>query len=405
MRASERRRGLTLIELMVSLAVVSIILAAVMSVVVTITRQRRQSSNVVDTRVNGRVALSLMSFDASNAGYRFGTPPLAVRVLQNITGAEAELADVAAFGGCAGLAGWVPVPGTDVIEFREGAQGRVPGRVVGSTVGCGTTCTLQLNDGNGNPFNSPTEGTNSILFFSNGTTGCAARLTSDIQGGQVTMLKADLRTPASATNYAQTGNGACPRGDMTVTALGQTTRFMVCRPPPLAAPTERPGLFRQRYNGRMEQTAFERVQEGIEDLQVASLLANQVNGVPMVAGPTCTGGGAAARCTCDITIGGDCGNYEPDPTAGAGALNGASAAVAERSAMLLRAVRVAVTTVSTRARGYGAEFAALTRPASYDHAAGVPGTLADQAVVGADNNQRAIVEATFLPQNIVMVVP
>jgi hypothetical protein len=125
----------------------------------------------------------------------------------------------------------------------------------------------------------------------------------------------------------------------------------------------------------------------------------------MVAGPTCTGGGAAARCTCDITIGGDCGNYEPDPTAGSGVLNGASTAVAERSAMLLRAVRVAVTTVSTRARGYGAEFAALTRPASYDHPAGAPGTLADQAVVGADNNQRAIVEATFLPQNIVMVVP
>lgn len=395
MRAPDMRRGLTLIELLVSLAVLSIILAAVMSVVVTITRQRRESSNQVDTRVNGRIALSLMAFDAANAGYRFGTPPLAVRVLQNISGTEPELADVLV-AGCGGQAGWNPVPGSDVIEFRQGAGGPLPGRAVNN----GSAFT-----GAANPFSSTTEGNGVIVFMSNGVTGCAGRLTGPISSGSVSLLKADLRTAAAASNYPTTGPGLCPAAQMAVTALGQATRYMVCRPPAASNPNLRPALFRQRFDGTMTQTAFDRVQEGIEDLQVASVLANQVNGATMVSGPTCAGTGAAARCTCGITIGGDCAGYEPDPTSGSGALNGASTSAAERSAMLLRALRVAVTTISPRSRGFGSEFAGIARPASFDNPVGVVGEIAGQAVVGAENNQRAVVEATFLPQNIVMVTP
>ncbi|MDX2013607.1 MAG: prepilin-type N-terminal cleavage/methylation domain-containing protein [Myxococcaceae bacterium] len=404
MRASDVRRGLTLIELLVSLAVLSIILAAVMSVVVTITRQRRESSNQVDTRVNGRIALSLMAFDAANAGYRFGTPPLAVRVLQNVTGTEPELADATAApapwtGGCGGLAGWTPVPGTDVIEFRQGAAGPLPGRAVNN----GSAFT-----GAANPFTTAgaTASANVIVLMSNGVTGCAGRLQAGgINSGAVTLLKADLRTNAAPSNYPTAGPGLCPAAQMAVTALGQATRYLVCRPPAIGPPNLRPALFRQRYDGTMAMTAFDRVQDGIEDLQVASVLANQVNGATMVGGPTCVGTGAAARCTCGLTVGGDCAGYDPDPTSGGGALNGASAAAAERSAMLLRAVRVAVTTISPRPRGFGSEFAGIARPASFNHPAGTVGQIADQVVVGAENNQRAVVEATFLPQNIVMVTP
>ena len=102
MRTSDARRGVTLIELMVSVAIISVILTAVTSVVVSISRQRRDTSSMVDVRTNGRLALSMMQFDAANAGFRFGAPPFAVRVLQNITGAEPELVSANNCGGQAG---------------------------------------------------------------------------------------------------------------------------------------------------------------------------------------------------------------------------------------------------------------------------------------------------------------
>ncbi|MCA2977422.1 MAG: prepilin-type N-terminal cleavage/methylation domain-containing protein [Myxococcaceae bacterium] len=405
MRAPDRRRGLTLIELMVSLAVTAIILAAVMSIVVTITRQRRVSSNIVDTRVNGRVALSMMQFDAVNAGYRFGTPALAAWVTQNVTTANITALGLDNCGMAAG-SGWQVVPGTDVIEFREGAAGRVPGTVLAGMVGCSSpgACVVPLSSTGGNPFNSTAEGNDSVVIFSNGTTGCAGRLTTSVgdSGNRptVALLAPSLRQNATTSTYPGTGVNACPSQFMSVTALASVTRYFVCRPT-ATTPTLRPALFRQRLGGTLAVlTPTERVQDGVEDVQVAPVLANFMAGASPVGGSGCTGTGAASRCVCNLTPTTGCTGYDPIPD-----VLDPNGSAEQRSPMLLRALRVAVTTITTRPRGTAAEGPPAVRPASFDHAAGAVGHIADQAIVGAENNTRAVVEATFLLQNTTLVTP
>lgn len=391
MRVRELRRGVTLIELMVSVAIMSVILTAVTSVVVSISKQRRESSAQVDVRTNGRIALSMIKFDGTNAGFRFGTAPFAVRVLQNVTGAEPELADTIGCGGTVG-AGWTVLPGTDVIEFREGLDGLSVGKVPVGVTGCSGSCSINVNGGAySNPFANSSDGMNSVLFFSNGVTGCAGRLTSTIAGGAITMLRQDLRTNAIAANYATSGAGACPAGDMSVTALGRATRYMICQPP-AGNPTLRPGLFRQVFDGTMTAVAgqFTRIQDGVEDMQVATIINNNGAGV---SGLTCSGTGVTATCTCGLLNAGDCGGFVYDPTASGSMLNGAGT-LPQRAPFLARAYRVALTTISLRARGE-ADQLALLRPASFDHLVGT--------VRSGDN--RAVLETTIIPQNIVMVQP
>ncbi len=387
MGASRRfPRGMTLIELMISVAILSVILSAVASVVISVTRQRRENSNQVDVSTNARVALSLMKFDAMNAGFRFGAAPFAVRVLQNVTGGEPELADA----NCAGLAGWTVMPETDVIEFREGADGQAPGKISAPA----GTFTINFNGGAyPNPFALPTNGLNTFLIFSSPATACAGRLTTDVQTGTVSMFRQSLRQGAGGTSYPSTGPGMCPSGEMTITALGQVTRYMVCRPPAIQR-LARPALFRQTYNGQMAMTDYVRVQDGVEDLQVATLITNALG---MVSGASCSGAGPGATCWCGVTPGGDCAGFVPDATA-TGTLDGTSANAANRTAFLPRAFRIAVTTISLQQRGFSGDQAMLRRPASFDHIQGP----VDPATGG---NQRTVMEMTVIPQNIVTVSP
>lgn len=397
MRTEAARRGVTLIELMVSVAIIAVILAAVTSVVASVTRQRRESSNLIEVRANARVALTMIQFDGTNAGFRFGASPFAVRVLQNATTtAAAELADAA---NCGGRAGWEIIPGSDVVEFREGADGISVGRVPlggcnpnGS--GIGVNC---FNAGGSpNPFVNMGDGQNSVVFFSSQATACAARLTGPVSAGTFVRLNQDLRTNATATTYPMTGTGQCPADNMTITALGQVTRYMVCRPPAMPVnPLLRPGLFRQRFGPTFplmgSQTEYVEVQEGVEDLQVATLLSLATN-PGMVTGATCTGAGLGATCWCGL-VAGDCAQYDFNPTA-TGTLDGTSTTAAQRSAFLPRAYRVAVTTLSTRSRGFSDQ-RLFSRPALFNNAAG--------AVLSGDH--RTVLETTIIPQNIVMVSP
>lgn len=395
MRTSDARRGVTLIELMVSVAIISVILTAVTSVVVSISRQRRDTSSMVDVRTNGRLALSMMQFDASNAGFRFGAPPFAVRVLQNVTGAEPELVSAA---NCGGQPGWTVLPGTDVIEFREGLVNTfAPGRVPLTTMGCASGLCAGMNFGAfPNPFQNPTDGANNIVFFSNATASCAGRLLSNITSTpNVQLLKQDLRVSAPGGTYVSAGPGACPVGDMAVTALGRATRYVVCQPP-VNSPLLRPGLFRQTFDGTMAQTAYVQVQEAVEDLQVVTILDNRSGDVT---GTGCTGAGLTQTCACGLTAG-NCTGYVPDPTA-SGVLNSAGA-VAERTAFSQRAYRVAVTTISPRARGYSDQMT-IVRPALFDHPAGAIDTSPTSSM--SSGNQRVVVESMIIPQNIVMVTP
>jgi len=387
----------TLIELMVSVAIISVILTAVTSVVVSVSRQRRESSSQIDVRTNGRLALSMMQFDGANAGYRFGAPPFAVRVLQNVTGAEPELSDAAP---CGGLTGWTVMPGTDVIEFREGLGGTFsPGKLV-NPAACGGACSdLNINSKSApNPFPALGDGLNRVLFFSNAAASCAGRLQVAMDGAahQVQLLKQDLRNNAAATTYVTSPvPGACPVADMAVVALGQATRYLVCQPPPLN-PLLRPGLFRQTYNGTMTQTAYVRVQDSVEDLQVVTIVNKETGDV---SGTGCTGTLLSRSCACDLTAA-NCTNFVRDPTA-TGVLNSAGSA-AERTAFAQRAYRVAVTTISSRARGFGDQMT-LVRPALFDHPVGAIDISPTSST--SSGNQRVVVESMIIPQNIVMVTP
>ena len=396
MRTSDARRGVTLIELMVSVAIISVILTAVTSVVVSVSRQRRENSNLVDVRTNGRLALSMIQFDGTNAGFRFGAPPFAVRVLQNVTGGEAELAIVLP----PQFAGWTVMPETDVIEFREGLANTVaPGRVPTGQAGCtGGSCVIAINFGaHPNPFVLDAEGPGRVVFFSNATASCAARLGTPIKPGPtaVQMLKQDLRTNAVGTTYVSAGAGACPMEDMAVTALGQATRYLILQPP-AASPQLRPGLFRQTFDGAMNQVGFVRAQEAVEDLQVVTILDNRSGDVT---GAGCTGTGLSQTCACNLTAA-NCTNYVPDPTA-TGVLNSAGA-VADRTAFSQRAYRIALTTISPRARGYSDQMT-FVRPALFDHAAGAIDISPTSSTSSA--NHRVVLESMILPQNIVMVTP
>lgn len=395
MRASDslRRRGVTLIELLISVAILSIVLTAVTSVVVAVSRQRREATSSVEVRSNGRVALSLIAFDAANAGFRFGAAPFAVRVLQNVTSAHPELADTV---NCGGRAGWEVMPGSDVIEFREGLDGVAVGKVPQGV--CGPPPMLSCFNGGGvpNPFPSQLDGLDNVVFFSSAVTACAGRLTTSVGGANFTLLDQSLRANAAPTAYPVTGAGQCPAPDMTVTALRQVTRYIVCRPPAFD-PNTRPALFRQRWGPTFplagSQLEFTSVQESVEDLQVATMLS--LASTPgMVSGPTCSGTGLQATCWCGLA-GGDCPQYVFDATA-AGTLDGSSMLAPRRSAFLARAYRVAITTISPRARGFGDQ-EVFIRPAVYDHAAG--------ALDQYSGNQRTVTEATFTPQNINLVAP
>jgi prepilin-type N-terminal cleavage/methylation domain-containing protein len=401
MRTSDARRGVTLIELMVSVAIISVILTAVTSVVVSVSRQRRDTSNQVDVRTNGRLALSMMQFDAANAGFRFGAPPFAVRVLQNVTGSEAELINPPSASAipCGGLAGWTVMPGTDVIEFREGLGGTLsPGKAPTGLAGCATglCANVSVNFGSApNPFPNLTDGLNNIVFFSNATASCAGRLQGAIGaagGPPVQLLKQDLRRNATNTTYVTTGPGACPVADMSVTALARATRYLVCTPP-ANSPLLRPGLFRQTFNGTMAQTEYVQVQQAVEDLQVVTILNNR--------GGAISGCVAGQTCACNL-MAGDCGGFDPDPTASGTLNNNDTAPVAQRSAFLQRAYRVAVTTISPRARGFSDQMT-FVRPALFDHAVGTIDLSPTSSTSSA--NQRYTVESMIIPQNIVMVTP
>jgi prepilin-type N-terminal cleavage/methylation domain-containing protein len=387
MRGSNLRRGFTLIELMVSIAILSIVILAATSVVVAVARQRRESTNQLEVRTNGRIGLAMMQFDAANAGFRFGSPPFAVRVLQNVTSAHPELADAT---DCGGRPGWAVLPGTDVIEFREGLDGRAVGR---------TTATSNIFNGGSapNPWVNNFDGLNQVVFFSSPVKACAARLTSTVDVGNFTLIDQSLRNNAPPTAYPTGGPEQCPAPDMAITALGRVTRYLVCGPPAFQ-PNLRPALFRQRWGPTYPLAGslidFVSVQEGIEDLQVATQLSLATN-PGMVSGATCEGAGLQATCWCGLVTG-DCAQYVPDPTGTGGTLDGTSTVPARRSAFLARAYRVSLTTIAQRARGFSDQ-AIFTRPAVFDHAAGV----VDQY----SNNHRAVVETIFTPQNINMVAP
>jgi prepilin-type N-terminal cleavage/methylation domain-containing protein len=360
MRASER--GLTLIELLVTIAVASVVILAATQVVMVVTQAKRTNERRLEVFEAAGTALSLIEFDAQNAGYRFASPVFSVRVINDVQGNEPELAPVTGVSGC-GNTGWGIARGSDTIEFRYGVEDLVPG--ADSPMTCsGGTCTVTLGGGGArNPFHEPgPDGANALVLLVNGNASCLGRVgPAGVNSSTMTMqlLGLDL---TNVTDVASSFPG-CETGDFTVMRAARRVRYMVCQPP-AGSTTERPGLYRQVA---IEPGGFgvpEVVQEGIEDLQIALRFDNQDGALSALLG--CTN----RMCTCNRSAG-DCGALNLNP---AKVDNSTGAQPEEKLLFRLRGIDVAVTAVSTRNLGQNVAFEQFVRPALFDRPAGTTKT-------------------------------
>lgn len=382
MTSSER--GVTLIELMVSIAVASVVILAAAQAVIVVTQAKRTNQRRLEVAEQANTALALIGFDAQNAGFRFASPVFSVRVLNDVQGNEAEFAPVTATANC-GEPGWGLSKGTDTVEFRYGLEDLVPS--AGSPTTCvGGVCDVVLGGGSGvlNPFRfvSPAEGANALVLLAGTDAACLGRVSSAVSspGIEVHMVGLDL-TATDETHYP-----GCADGTFTVMRAARRVRYMICEPP-TGALQERPGLFRQEAIDDGDFGTPELVQEGVEDLQIA-LHYDNADGA--LAGPGCVG----TSCICN-RLANDCPDLDLD-TDTVDASTGATAQ--QRMPFRLRGLDVGVTAVSMRTQAPGVDTGALggfTRPALFDHPAGT----------AESGNLRHSRESTASLINLVMVVP
>lgn len=392
MRTSDARRGMTLIELMLSVAISSVILVVATALFTSLQQVKRDGERVIEVRSAAGTTISLIQFDAQNAGYRFSGAPFAVHVLQNVTGGESMLAPITSSANC-GSSTWGIAPGTDVLELYQGFPLVSPGQVFGINCPAGLCSNVTMPAG-GAPFDlaAGDNGLNNLVLFQNreNNSSCLGRITAFSSSAMdIQLLKQDL-TNATATTYAN-----CPvvGQPMTLQRLGRRVRYMVCAPP-ASQPDARPGLFRQESGSDGVLGAATLVQEGIEDLQIAFRVANPDGAI---SGAGCTGVAGSSLCTCGT--GAACTNFEPNPTTtGPNVLDSTpTAPIAQRGIFNLRGITIGVTAISLRRapRSSAATLETIVRPELFDHAAGTvrSGFL------------RAQQQQTILLENVSMVIP
>lgn len=387
MRRSER--GMTLIELMVVVAITAVLLTTATALIATMAQVRRDGERTVEVVGNANVSLSLIQFDAVRAGYRFAAPPLSTHILNNVDGTETMLAPITATTDCSAPT-WGVAAGTDVLELREGFDGLVPGTV--TSVAGGPVWTVGINNGGtANPWTAAGDGVGDIVLFSDGNMGCL---------GVVTGWSLSSPTVQILTQELVNGTGAeyvnCPAVNMSVMRLTQRVRYLICQPPS-TEPDSRPGLYRQVSDSTGAWIGMQLVQEGIEDLQVSPLISNPAG---EITGAGCEAVAGAQFCYCDDTD--TCTDYNPIPTLAGGPLDAtpppAVIPIGQRSAMLLRGLRIGVTAISTRSRaprGSTPSLDTMVRPALFDHPVGAT----------PDGNFRATSQIDVILQNITMVTP
>lgn len=392
--------GFTLLELLVSSAMASVIVAAAVSVFVTLAAQQRTAERLVEAQSSTFVAVAAMQMDVGNAGYRLPLPAFAVRHLE--VDSATSLPSVGSTtitpsGNCGTLAGGL-VEGTDVLELAEGYALMGPGRAEAAAVTGGASVSFTLG-GIGEPF-SHTEATggaaapavNSILVFANATgASCLVRVatldTPGLTSGTGTLVDRDYQALSSSAFYP-----GCPAAGMQVYRLGARYRYMVCKPTATAAPREYT-LYRQVAGLTGFWQAPDRLQEGVEDLQVSLAYANLDGGIEAAGtASTCvTGPSGTSFCYCDDKVSGACTLGTSDVEPGLTAITGTSLV------SLVRGIRIQLTGMGQRtAVAPGATNEVYRRPDSFDHA----GMVAS----AADNYSRVQQQFSFVFHNL-QVVP
>jgi prepilin-type N-terminal cleavage/methylation domain-containing protein len=388
---------MTLIELMVSLAIVSVLLTTATALVTTLSQLKRDGERVVEVRGNAATAMNLIQFDALNAGFRFASPAHAVRVIPNVSGAEAELSPVTATTNC-GAPNWGVAPLTDVIEFRSGMSNSEPANIVSGSC-TGATCTLSFTPSRPGIDPVATE----VVLMSDGTTRnvCMGRVTS-VSGTNLTvqLLSQDFSN-ATTSSYVGCMGTVGPANQGVLMKLERRARYMICAPP-AASPDLRPGLYVQvsGSDGSFAAAPVTLLQEGVEDLQAAWFVTDTNS---EITGGSCVGSGSGRVCECDSVAGSPCTAatvFKPAPTI-TGSLDATTTATFDkRGAYQIRGIAIGLTTISMRARtprNSNTTLEQFVRPALFDHPL--------DAVPVKSGNFRSTLWSSVVMQNIVMVQP
>lgn len=381
MRTSSER-GMSLIELMMAVAMASLLLTTATLVVTTMSKSKRDGEKVLDIQGGAVSAMNIVQFDGTNAGYRFAAAPFAAWVLPNVTGTEGTVLE-----GVTGTTGCGPAgvqPGTDIVEFREGIPDGEPVELLAGSC-AGNTCT-SVQIAVQRPTLDPVLG--DIVLITDGIAACLGKVTA------ATAPSYDLRlvdqSLEDATTTAYRGCETLGYG-WKLMKLYRRVRYLVCGPA-AGDSTSRPALYKQVNDptssvDHIGLGAPALVQDGVEDLQAAWQVADPAG---ELTGGTCTGAGAARVCECSRTS--DCGGFDSLATVN-GTLDPAPTALIDnRSGYLIRGLSIGITAITAQGRNDGTQ--PFLRPALFDHAVGTVHS----------SDMRSTLSSTLVFQNVAMMV-
>ncbi|MEW5737579.1 MAG: type II secretion system protein [Myxococcota bacterium] len=289
-----RARGMTLIEMMIVVALTSIIMMAAVATFSLMLNQRRRAERILEVNNAITIATSRLQFDLANAGFRFPAAAFAVRIINNVdtsTALKSSVGDITTTQNC-GATSFGLVPGTDVIEISIGDE-------------LATSVPTSFPTTSGNTFGFYVSSWNLIppaidqvvMVTNPAGDACIGRVTN-FAGGTVTAdyLSPDFAgvDPSPSTTYPN-----CPGVLMNAYRLGRRVRYMVCQDP--ANANRSPGLYVQNAGPDGRFTGMpELAQDGVEDFQLAPRLLNVGS---TISGTGCTTIGGTSYCVCDDTTG------------------------------------------------------------------------------------------------------
>lgn len=314
---------MTLLEVMTAAAVAAIAMTVSASVFTSLIRMRRESARLVEVQSAGAVAMTELQSQLVNAGYRFPAPAFAVNIRNNVTtlppGGPGTSDVITATTGCGtgGLAA-----GSDSIELVTGRTDLYPGKVaaVDTLPSMSPTTDHNVVLESFMPFFTTENGAGVVMFADATGDSCMGRVYSGPAGSSppninVTMIDRDWNDVTSAaTTYPN-----CPRAGMTVYRFAQRQRYFVCNEPN-AADGGIGGTSLYRQDALADPVGFtyenqprQKIQDGIEDLQVAARVYARI---PAMSGQDCTPavGGGEGFCFCDFSSSSAC-QLGADPNA------------------------------------------------------------------------------------------
>ena len=244
-----RKRGFTLIEILVVSAIAAVLVVAAAGLLVTMSTQRSANRKRLDRLTQSFTAMTLLERNMLNAGYHFPSARFGIRIYDDVTTGATTYGGLAVGGGCGGE-GCIPEH-TDVLELVEGVIPQ-PGAFDLMTDGGGYQARPRAPGG---PLYPADAGTGEFLVLFGGPDGgnCAGRanIVPSPSGpyGILNVMMVNRSLAAQATSYYSATNGTthafdCPlQADMSVSVAASRALYLV-----LVADGGTRGLYRKEIN-------------------------------------------------------------------------------------------------------------------------------------------------------------